>query len=185
MEDRICMTFSNQFKTREKPLIDLFNDTFTASEGAEEGAIVGDLASKLLKGTAQSDIHVFTAEAKAELIGGSIFTRLTYANAPRIVFILAPMAVATTHQGQGIGQALLTHALAELRKAGVDVAITYGDPAFYGKIGFKPLSETIAPPPLPLTQPQGWIGQSLTGQALTPMQGPVSCVTALNDPALW
>jgi len=185
MDEHIRMTFSNQFKGREQPIIELFAQTFSASEGAEEGALIGSLVNNLLNGTAQGDIHVFTAKANGELIGGAIFTRLTYANDPRIVFILSPMAVATDHQGKGIGQALLTHALAELREAGVDVAITYGDPAFYDKVGFVPVSETVVPSPLPLSQPQGWIGQSLTGAALTAMQGPGNCVTALNDPTLW
>ncbi|MEM1395825.1 MAG: N-acetyltransferase [Pseudomonadota bacterium] len=185
MEERIHMTFSNQFKGQERAIIDLFAATFTDSEGEEEGAIIGNLVENLLNKTAQGDIHVFTAEDNGELIGGAIFTRLTYARDPRVVFILSPMAVATACQGRSIGQALLTHALTALREAGVDVAMTYGDPNFYGKVGFRPLSEDAVPSPLPLSQPQGWIGQSLTGAALTPLQGPSNCVAALNDPALW
>jgi predicted N-acetyltransferase YhbS len=185
MEEANCITFTNRFQGVEAQLIDLFRETFAASEGVAEGALIGNFVNSLLKTTAQNDIRVFIATDRGELIGAAIFTRLTYARDPRTVFILSPMAVATRRQQQGIGQALLTHALEELRKAGVAVAMTYGDPAFYGKIGFIPVSETVMPAPLPLSQPQGWIGQSLTDQALTSMQGPVSCVAALNDPALW
>ncbi|MFK8035339.1 MAG: GNAT family N-acetyltransferase [Hyphomicrobiales bacterium] len=179
------MTFSNQPKGREQSIIDLFMVTFTDSEGAEEGRLIGNLVNNLLDDTAQEDIHVFTAEDNEELIGAAIFTRLTYVNDPRKVFILSPMAVATEHQGQGTGQALLVNSQAKLREFGVDVSITYGDPAFYGKVGYMPLSETMAPPPLPLSQPQGWIGRSLTDAILMPIQGPSNCVEALNDPALW
>ena len=102
-----------------------------------------------------------------------------------MVFLLSPMAVATRWQGHGLGQRLLTHALASLREAGVDVAITYGDPAFYGKVGFEPLSQSIARPPLPLSQPEGWIGQSLTKEPLAALSGTSICVAALNDPSFW
>jgi putative acetyltransferase len=179
------MDFSNTVGGREQPIIDLFAATFTASEGAEEGALIGGFVARLLDSTPKQDIHVYTASDEGTLIAAAIFTRLTYAEDPRTVFILSPMAVATDRQGQGVGQALLTHALAALRAEGVDIAITYGDPAFYGKVGFASLDQAVAPAPLPLSQPQGWIGQSLTGAALTPLRGACSCVEALNDPALW
>lgn len=120
-----------------------------------------------------------------EAIGVAIFSRLTYADDPRSVFILSPMAVATDRQGKGVGQALLNHALSVLSDTGVAVAITYGDPAFYGKVGFLPLDEATAAPPLPLSFPTGWIGQSLTDERLYPLQGTCTCVAALNDPAIW
>ena len=101
------------------------------------------------------------------------------------MFLLSPLAVATARQGFGIGQELLGQALEALRSDGVDVVATYGDPAFYGKVGFEPVSEDRARAPLPLSQPIGWIGQSLSGGQLTPLKGPGTCVAALNDPALW
>jgi predicted N-acetyltransferase YhbS len=179
------MEYASAANGQERPIIDLFATTFTASEGAEEGALIGGLAASLLETTPQRDIRVFTALDHKTVVGAAIFTRLTYAEDSRTVFILSPMAVATDRQGQGVGQALLTHALAALREAGVDIAITYGDPAFYGKVGFAPLDQAVAPAPLPLSQPHGWIGQSLTGAPLTPLRGACSCVEALDDPAVW
>lgn len=179
------MQFSTSYENRIAEIVDLFTATFTASEGAEEGVMIEGLVRNLLTQTNPDDIFVFTATEGEALIGGAIFTRLVYANDPRTVFLLSPMAVATVQQGQGIGQALLRHALAELRSAGIDVAITYGDPNFYGKVGFKPVSEDIAPAPLPLSQPQGWIAQSLTSDDFTPLRGPSTCVSALNDPSFW
>ena len=138
-----------------------------------------------MRTTPKGDIQVFTAEDDGRLIGAAIFTRLRYADDPRCVFILSPMAVATDRQGEGVGQALLTHALSALRAQRVDVAITYGDPDFYGKTGFAPLLEATAPAPQPLSHPEGWIGQSLSEAPLTPLPGPSACVAALNDPAYW
>ena len=179
------MEISGQFKGREEEIADMVAATFTDSEGAEEGALIGGLVRRLLTATPEEDLFVFTGRADGAIVAAAIFSRLTYAEDARAVFILSPMAVATDRQGEGLGRELLRHALGALREAGVDIAVTYGDPAFYGQVGFRPLTEEIAPPPLPLSQPEGWIGQSLTGAALTPLRGPCTCVTALDVPALW
>lgn len=179
------MEFSVNRGGAEEQIVNLFLATFTASEGTDEGDLIETLVRNLLGGTRQNDMYVFTANDDGELIGGAIFSRLTYADDPRSVFILSPMAVSTNRQGEGIGQALLNHALAVLRDDGVAVAITYGDPAFYGKVGFLPLDEDTAASPLPLSFPVGWIGQSLTGEPLDPLKGKCTCVTALNNPTIW
>lgn len=179
------MKFSGHYHGLEEQIIDLFAATFTASEGADEGTVIRNLVAKLLSGTPQQDICVFTATDHGAVIGGAVFSRLTYADDPRSVFILSPLAVAKDRQGQGIAQALLTHALTTLRDDGVAVALTYGAPAFYGKVGFRPLLEATAAPPLRLSYPEGWIGQSLTDEPLHPLDGHCTCVEALNDPAIW
>jgi predicted N-acetyltransferase YhbS len=163
----------------------LFASTFTASESAEEGALIGNLARELLEGTAPGDIFVFTAEENGTIIGSIVFSRLTYAQDDRTVFVLAPVAVATDRQGTGIGQKLLAHGLHALRNAGVDIAMTYGDSNYYAKVGFMPVSEADAPAPYKLNQPEGWLGQSLTDRPMTPLKGPSRCVAALNDPVFW
>ena len=179
------MDFSNAFQDRKQEIIDLFTASFTASEGKKEGTLIGGLVRSLLQDTAMDDIFVFIAEEQGTVVGAIVFTRLIYDNDNRTVFLLSPMAVATKHQGKGIGRAILNFALAELRKGDVDVVITYGDPAFYGKVGFMPLSETIAPAPLTLSYPHGWIGQSLNKKKFTVLKGPCSCVAPLNNPVFW
>lgn len=170
---------------REREIVDLFATTFTASEGAEEGALIGSLARDLLDRTPPGDIRVFTASENGALAGAVIFTRLRYAGDARTVVLLSPMAVTPRRQGRGIGQALIRHGLDALRAEGADVALTYGDPAFYGKVGFVPVTEATAPPPQPLSHPAGWIGQALAGGDLAPLTGPVTCAAALDDPAYW
>ncbi|MFW8594612.1 GNAT family N-acetyltransferase [Cribrihabitans neustonicus] len=179
------MQYLNSSTGREEDIIGLFTAAFTASEGAEEGALIGRLVRGFLSSTAPEDIHIFLAEDGTELIGSAIFTRLTFAEDSRTAFILSPMAVAPARQGTGVGQGLLRHALEALRGAGVEIAITYGDPAFYSKVGFKPMDPAEVPAPHPLSQPVGWIGQCLSGGAMPPLAGPCICVPALDDPALW
>lgn len=179
------MTFSSNPAGREQDLIDLFKVTFTASEGAEEGALIAELVRKQLTETPADDIHVFTLEEEGSLLGACVFTRLTYAQDDRTVFVLGPVAVKPERQGQGIGQALLRHGLRVLRDAGVDIAMTYGDPNYYQKVGFQSVSEDEAPAPFKLQFPHGWLGQSLTDRPWSAIKGPSSCVSALNNPVFW
>ena len=179
------MDVVSEHASRQAALVALFQEVFSASEGAEEGAAIGAFVARLLNETPAQDLRVFTALDGGRPVGCICFSRLDYPEDPRRVMLLSPVAVATAAQGRGVGQALIRHGLEALRAEGVDVAITYGDPAFYGKVGFHPITEAEARPPMPLSQPQGWIGQALTGAELTPLRGPSHCVTALNDPGLW
>lgn len=170
---------------RASEIAQLFEASFGDSEGADEGRLIGRLALGLIAQTPAEDRFVFVAEEAGGLVGAIVFSRLRYPQDPRQVFVLAPVAVAPGQQGRGIGQGLLRFGLDALRAAGVDVALTYGDPRYYTKVGFAPLSEQDAHAPFPLQMPQGWLGQSLTAQPLTPLKGPSQCVAALNDPVFW
>lgn len=179
------MDYSTAYTPHAEAIADLFASTFTASESAGEGTLIGALARRLIAETPAEDLRVFTAWEDGALLGGIFFTRLTYTGDPRTVFMMAPVAVATKHQGKGIGQRLIAHGLDALRQEGVDISATYGDPAFYGRVGFESVSEADLPAPQPLNQPQCWIAQSLSQAPLTPLRGPARCVAAIDDPALW
>lgn len=166
-------------------LITLFRDTFTASEGAGEGATLAKFVARMLDQTDTSDLRIFTAWDGPTLVGAALFSRLIYSEDSRNVMILSPMAVSAARQGEGIGQSLIRHALEELAREGVDIALTYGDPNFYGKTGFTPLSLAQAAAPLPLSHPEGWIGRSVAKGPFEPLKGACTCVPALEDPALW
>lgn len=163
----------------------LFADTFTASEGAEEGVMLGSLVRDILETTPEGDVFTFTALDGEALVGGVCFTRLHYADDPRVVSLLSPMAVRPDRQGEGIGQALIRFALTHLKEAGVDVVLTYGDPAFYGRVGFTPITQEAIAAPYPLSMPQGWLGQSLTSEALISLAGEARCVPAFQRPEIW
>ncbi len=166
-------------------IVQLFTDTFAASEGADEGALIGDLSRNLMQTTPENDLFVFLAHRDHTLVAAIIFSRLTYKADDRSVFVLGPVAVATDQQGQGIGQAILQHGLGKLTQAGVDVAVTYGDPTYYSKVGFEPVSQDAVAAPFDLQYPQGWLAQSLTGGPLSTLAGPCTCVPAFDDPAFW
>jgi predicted N-acetyltransferase YhbS len=130
-------------------------------------------------------LFVFIAEDAGEIVGSVIFSRLIYDQDERIVFILLPLAVATEHQERGIGQMLVTYGLKALEAAHANVAVTYGDPGYYSKVGFSQISKTFAAAPFALTRPDGWLAQPLTDTELAPLKGSPRCVEALINPALW
>ena len=99
--------------------------------------------------------------------------------------MLAPVAVSTKHQCQGVGQALIKYGLNVLKKRSVAVVITYGYPSFYSKVRFQALSENIIQAPLKLSMPEGWLGQSLTEQPIPTINERPTCVKEFNDPVYW
>lgn len=179
------VTFTSRFEGREGDIAQLFADTFAASEGAEEGALIGNLARDLMRLTPSGDLFVFAAENDGTIVGSIVFSRLTYPEDARTVFVLGPVAVRTDVQGQGVGQGLLRHGLAQLTAAGVDVAVTYGDPKYYSKVGFAPVAEDFAAPPFRLRFPEGWLAQSLSDRRFSPLRGACTCVKAFDDPVFW
>lgn len=179
------MDFIDTQTGHETALITLFTDVFAASEGTAEGAMIGGLVTDLLTDTPPGDLRVFAALDDGEIIGAILFSRLRFAGDDRSVFMMAPVAVATARHGQGVGQAVIRHGLAALLAEGVDVAVTYGDPDYYGRIGFLPVTENDLPPPMPLQFPHGWLAQPMGRATMTPFAGPSSCVPAFDKPELW
>jgi predicted N-acetyltransferase YhbS len=164
--------------------VELFASVFTDSEGEAEGALIGQLAKDLFEKTDEQDLFNFVADDDGRIIGSIFFSRLDFENGIE-AFILAPVAVHSDYQGKGIGQALINYGLDELKERGVSVALTYGDPRFYNKVGFLQISHETIRPPFELSQPEGWLGQSLVGDSIETLSGSFTCVEALSNPAYW
>jgi len=179
------MNFTKLDISRSAEIIELFENTFSASEGAEEGQAIGDLTRRIMAKTAPEDLYVFGATLGADIAGSIMFTRLTYPNSDQAVFVMAPVAVASKVQGQGIGQKLIAFGLAKLRAASVDVVVTYGDPGYYTKSGFNVITEDQIAAPYKLQFPEGWLAQSLNGKPLPNLAEPCRCVDAFADPQFW
>lgn len=165
-------------------IIELFTTTFSASEGQAEGRLIGNLAAELIATADQSDLYGFVAVDQGEIRACILFSRLTF-DAGVSAFILSPVAVHPAHQGKGLGQQLIDFGIAHLKKEGVELLMTYGDPSFYAKTGFHPVDEATIQAPLSLSAPQGWLGQSLIADSIAPIEGRPSCVEALNRPEYW
>lgn len=171
-------------KNSQQPVTDLFATVFSSSEGEKEGKLIGNLASKLSSNIDNQDIVCFGASENESLVSSIFFTRL-WVDEPIRIYMLSPVAVSTEHQGKGIGQAIINFALSELKSRSVDVAITYGDPSFYSKVGFQPLPESVIQAPLKLSMPEGWLGLSLTGSAIPVITERPRCVKEFHDSRYW
>ena len=179
------MIITTEYEVRKTEIIALFRDTFQASEGLEAGKEIENLVSGLMGLESIEDMQVFLAIENQELLGCIIFTPLIYPQDSRKIVILSPVAVATNHQGKGLGQRLINQALNDLQLNGVYVIITYGDIKFYSKVGFAQITQADAQAPFELQYPEGWLGQALGAKDWTPLQGPSQCVEPLNEPVYW
>ncbi|BAP39060.1 hypothetical protein AS4_41200 [Acinetobacter guillouiae] len=56
---------------------------------------------------------------------------------------LGPISVAPEYQQQGVGKALIHHALQQLQQFNVAGCVVLGDPAYYSKFGFQPHDSLI------------------------------------------
>ncbi|MGH1365629.1 MAG: GNAT family N-acetyltransferase [Calditrichia bacterium] len=178
------MDFSSYKEAEKTEIRRLFHDVFSQSEGPSEGALIAKLVLDLINTTTTPDIFGFVAKDEEKLIGSIFFTRLSF-DTQIEAFILSPVAVHSDYQSKGIGQKLITHGLEQLKNAGVELAFTYGDPNYYSKVGFQQVSEEIIQAPLKMSQPEGWLCQSLVGNEILPIQDKPRCVPALNDPVYW
>jgi putative acetyltransferase len=77
------------------------------------------------------------------IVGHVCFSRVRIdggADAGRFL-ALAPLAVQPAHQRRGIGSMLVAAGLEECRLRNVDAVFVVGDPAYYSRFGFRPVTE--------------------------------------------
>ena len=162
----------------------LFRSVFELSEGKDEGSLIEGLALKLSSEIDHHAIICLGAYLKDKLIGSIFLTQLMFKENV-LVYMLAPVAVNTEYQNEGIGTSLINYGIKELKFRATDFVVTYGDPAFYSKVGFESLSEKVVRAPLSLSMPWGWLGQSLNERPIPVINDRPKCVEQFNDPLLW
>ena len=177
-------TFHSADAAARAEICEVFSLSFTASEGAKEAQSIVCLVNALSDEAAEDDTLVHIAQIQGQVVGAILWSWLRYPNGCG-VRLLSPVAVHPDVQGRGVGQGLILYGLDHLKAAGVDMAVTYGDPQFYGKVGFTALNEEEVAAPYPLSMPFGWLGQCLTGGAMDGLSGRPICVMAFAQPELW
>ena len=171
-------------KNNSEAIRQLFIKTFSDSEGEAEGTLIGNLVDDLINNTDADDLDGFIATEDKQIIGSIFFSRLTFQQVVN-AFLLSPVAIHPEYQGKGIGQRLINFGIEQLKKKSVTLIVTYGDPAFYSKVGFIQIDEQTIKPPFVLSQPEGWMAQSLDNDEIIPIRGNSFCVKAFNNPELW
>lgn len=118
------------------------------------------------------------------LVGHVVFTLCTLPGGGGKAALLGPLAVTPARQRQGVGSALVRAGLGRMENAGVNHVFVLGDPAYYGRFGFRPEPGVAPPYVLPAEWAQAW--QSiLLGGAAAPSPGTLSIPAPWRRPALW
>lgn len=178
------MKFSLFDISKQQEVMALFNNVFSASEGDEEGQSIANLVHDLITKTKTHDLVGCLASDNDVIVGAIFFSRFIVPSEQH-AFILSPVAIASEVQKEGIGQALINYGLEQMKSLNVDLVFTYGDPEYYCKTGFDQISEATVKAPYTLSQPIGWLAQSLDGKPITKMNGTTQCVEALSDQKHW
>lgn len=178
------LTLEAYKKADAADITQLFVDAFGAAEGPSEGEAIGRLVHELINQTRPKDLVGYVAKQQHQIVGCIFFSRMIFDD-PVTAFILSPVAIHPDVQGLHIGQKLIRFGLAQVQEKGVELAFTYGDPAFYCKVGFQQITENTAQAPFQLSQPEGWLCQHLHGDQIRPLSGQASCVQALNHSEYW
>ena len=85
------------------------------------------------------------AEEGGVIIGHVAVSPVTISDGSSDWYGLGPISVAPERQGEGIGTALMHAALDALRECGAAGCVVLGEPAYYGRFGFKATPELVLP----------------------------------------
>ncbi|PHP67363.1 GNAT family N-acetyltransferase [Zhengella mangrovi] len=119
------------------------------------------------------------------LAGHCLFTEGTAGAARMPVALLGPLCVAPDHQRQGVGTVLVTEGFARLGARGIRRVLVLGDPAYYGRIGFRPEPDIRPPYDLPAEWQGAWQSKGLAGDVEGEGAEAVSLPAPWMQPALW
>jgi len=152
----------------------------------EENKVIMNLVAELSREIASPSIKTLIAEIDNQVIGYVSYSPIFLKSDSSISgYILAPLAVSPEHQKQGVGSNLINSGIDMLTREGVDVLLVYGDPEYYGRLGFKEETARSFLPPYKLQYPFGWLGMMLNETAVPDKPIKFECVAALSKPDLW
>jgi len=104
----------------------------------EENKVIMNLVQDLHQETASPSMKSLVAEVDNQAIGYVYYSPIFLKSDTSISgYILAPLAVSPEHKNKGVGSNLINAGIDMLTNDGVGVLLVYGDPAYYGRFGFK------------------------------------------------
>ncbi len=140
------------------------------------------LVRELLAG--RRDVLSLVAVQDGALVGHVAFTLCHLAGRTEQIALLAPLAVAPAWHRRGIGSTLVREGLTRLGKTGVALVLVLGDPAYYGRFGFRPDHGVLPPYPLPAEWDTAWQALDLRDGG-SDLQGELVVPELWRRPALW
>ena len=79
------------------------------------------------------------------IVGHAAVSPVTISSGATGWYGLGPISVSPGRQRRGIGSKLINAALNEMRRFGGQGCVVLGDPAYYGRLGFKPYPMLVLP----------------------------------------
>lgn len=122
--------------------------------------------------------------AEAGLVAHIAFTSCRVTGSEDKVALLGPLAVAEAARRHGVGGALIEAGFERLRADGTACVLVLGDPAFYGRFGFRPDARIVPPYPLPEHWSHAWQMLPLDGTVTVP-EGTLIVPCPWRQKALW
>ncbi len=166
----------------QQAIQELYLNSFPINENER----VAELAIDLLSEKHLPSVISLVSTNDGDIIAHIAFSPVTTLLEDKLAaYLLAPLAVSPKHQKSGVGSRLVRQGLKELSALGIGHVLVYGDPNYYGRFGF---CEDIAKgflPPYELQFPHGWLGLRMGNSTQTSRSDRISCIQALQDPALW
>jgi len=152
----------------------------------EENKVIMNFVQELSSENTSPSIKSLVAEVDNQVIGYVSYSPIYLKSDTNITgYILAPLAVSPEHQKQGVGSNLINAGIDMLTKDGAGVLLVYGDPAYYGRFGFKEEIGRSFVPPYTLQYSFGWTGMMLNDLTVPEHSIQFQCVSALSKPDLW
>lgn len=169
---------------KAKSIQNFFRKVFTRSGGKKEGNVVGALSFKLAKLIDERNIIGIEGKINNK-IGAYIFlTKLSFKE-DCLVYLLAPVAVDNKIQKKGVGKKIIKFGIKYLKRHKVGILMTYGDPSYYSKVGFKKTKVSIVPAPYKLSQPIGWLINKISSKKINKFKSKPNCVRPFRNKKLW
>jgi putative acetyltransferase len=107
----------------------------------DDGETVSALVDDLRVGNARAELVAQQDVEQAAAVVGHVLLSRSWVDARRAlveVLVLSPLSVAPSHQGRGVGAALIEAAVAAARRLGAPALFLEGSPAYYSGRGFEP-----------------------------------------------
>lgn len=143
-----------------------------------------DLVPLIRRLAAAPEAVCLVAVRDGTVVGHVAFSRCGLAGAELQLALLGPLAVAPAEQGRGIGAALVRAGLAKMRAEGAVRALVYGDPGYYGRLGFVEERGVMPPYPIRPEWRTGWQSVPLALPDAAP-RGRLLVPQPWRRPELW
>ncbi|MCP4471056.1 MAG: N-acetyltransferase [Gammaproteobacteria bacterium] len=157
--------------------------------GPGQGEEIVELVNNLFDDETARPLLSLVAEMGGKLAGHVLFTAVRIQPEDQEVSarILAPLAVSSDFQGEGVGGLLIREGLKQLAESGVDLVFVLGHPGYYPKFGFQTagLLGLQAPHSIPSEHAEAWMVQGLKAGVIGRIEGTVQCSQVLNQPRHW